>query len=269
MSYEQILRTHLVRRKPQSFVDMRRKRIEEALNWRGGTRDAPIKHLVTILPDGTEVFFLKPGKEVFNIKRPKPYDMTPCIGNTDRRLKFDEVWTFISRISVIDFDLFKAVLTLIYRNAFLIDHQETKPGIIRYQPSEEVIQAIREIEETIGDSMPSGLYGLLHFLDVLGWNEDVKYHTDKGSPTFKGNYGFNVGRINTLLTCIRVPYQASSFVRHVEEGIRERRSVDFMLLYTIMQQFAKSRGTCTPTNQNLLDWLAPYIIDEPPANRRL
>jgi hypothetical protein len=98
-----------------------------------------------------------------------------------------------------------------------------------------------------------------HFLDILGWNEDVKYHIENDRPTFTGKYPYKVGRINTLLTCIRVPYQGSVFVRHCLEKFDSKRDIDFSLLYTIMQQFAKSRETCTPTQQQLIKWLSPYI----------
>ncbi len=258
-----VLRTHLHGPRTHGLWQTKReKRILEALTWESGTQDNPRKHLVTKLYNGTEVYFLKPGKEVFNKKRPNPNDMLPVVGSPDIALKFDDVWGYLSKISVVDFDQFKAVLTLVYRIAYFIDHVEDRDGIIRYKPNGEVMRLIETIDIEAGIGFPFRLIGLLHFLDILGWNEDMKYHVEQGRPTFSGNYDVRVGRINTLLTCIRVPYQASLFVTHCIDNSAEKKNIDFSLLYGIMQQFAKSRGTCTPTQQQLKEWLSPYIAAE-------
>lgn len=233
--------------------------ILEALSWSKGTTEKPHKHMVSRLIDGAETYFLKPGKEVNNITRPNPHDMTPVVKDSKYRLRFDEVWTYLSQISLVDFEDFKAVLTIIYRNAYLLDHIEDEQGIVRYRPSKEIQKFVNKIDEKAEGISPFGLMGLLHFLDILGWNEDVKYHVENNNITFKGKYDFKVGRINTLLTCIRVPYQASTFVKDCFDA-KAPKDVDFMSLYTIMQQFAKSRGTCTPTQEKLREWLSPYII---------
>lgn len=263
MTFQEVLKTKLQGAGSRKICELKRKkRILEAMAWEGGTLDNPIKHLVTMLPNNIEVYFLKPGKEVANVKRPNPYDMTPVVGNPEYRLKFEEIWSYLSKISVINFDSFKAVLTLIYRNAYLLDHVEKKGGIIRYEPGEDILRCINSINDEIGSLGPFGLLGLLHFLDILGWNEDMKYHIEHNKPTFRGKYSYKTGRINTLLTCIRVPYQASVFVIHCLEKANSKQDIDFSLLYTIMQQFAKSRGTCTPTQQQLLEWLSPYITKD-------
>lgn len=257
--YRTALRTQIQKGKPEGLETKRAQRIREAIGWEGGTLDKPRKHTITTLTSGIEVYFLKPGKEVANSKRPNPHDMTPIVGDADKRLRFDEIWSYLSKISMIDREMFKAVLTLIYRNAYLLDHVEIA-GKLRYQPSGDISGCIADMEDRIGDVLPFGLMGLLHFLDILGWNEDVKYHTEKNRPTFTGNYQFAVGRINTLLSCIRVPYQTTSFVWHVLDNQDNRSNIDFLMDYETMQQFAKSRGTCTPTKKDLLEWLAPYIV---------
>ena len=261
MSFQNIIRTKRQGSAERPVLEYkRRKRILEALSWNSGTQDIPIKHIVATLPNGTEVYFLKPGKEVFNEKRPNPNDMLPVVKTDDLRLKFDDIWAQLSRISVINFEYFKAVLTLVYRNAYFLDHVENPEGVIRYSPNTEVQGLIADIESEVGNS-PLSLLELLNFLDVLGWNEDMKYHVENGKPTFSGHYNFNVGRINTLLTCIRVPYQAAVFVTHCLGQVDDKRNIDFSSLFTIMQQFAKSRGTCTPTQLQLLDWLSPYLFN--------
>jgi len=263
MAYQNILKTKIQGAASRRTCEIkRRKRIEEAIAWESGTLDNPRKHLVATLPSHIEVYFLKPGKEVANVKRPNPYDMTPVVGSPDSRLLFEDIWSYLSQISVINFDCFKAVLTLVYRSAYLIDHVEKKEGIIRYEPNDDITKCINNINKEIGDVLPFGLVGLLHFLDILGWNEDVKYHIEHKRPTFTGKYPYKAGRINTLLTCIRVPYQASLFVNHCLEKAENKKAIDFSSLYTIMQQFAKSRGTCTPTQQQLINWLSPYIVED-------
>lgn len=262
MTYQNTLRTKLQGSNTRSsWEDKRTKRIQEALNWEGGAEKEPKKYLVAVLSNGLEVFFLKPGKEVKR-ERPNLYDMLPVVGSPDLKPKFDDVWSYLSKISVVDFENFKAVLTLIYRNAYFIDHVEKQNGKIRYEPNEEITECIEQIEKQIGNASPLGLMGLLNFLDILGWNEDMKYHIEDNRPTFSGKYDLKVGRINTLLTCIRVPYQASLFVVHCIDKANDMKNIDFSLLYTIMQQFAKSRGTCTPTQQQLAEWLSPYIEEK-------
>lgn len=259
--YEGILKTVLQKGKPESTLDKRTKRIQEAIGWKGGTKEKPRKYLITTLPNNKEVYFLKPGKEVSNIERPNPYDMRPVVGDPEKRPKFDEMWSNLSSISVRNFEIFKAVLTLIYRSAYMLDHVEVKTGIIRYQPNQEISKCIESIENSIGNILPLGLMGLLHFLDILGWNEDVKYHIEDHKAVLDGQHTFQTGRINTLLTCIRVPYQASTFVKNIIENTSNKTDIKFKDLYEIMQQFAKSRGTCVPTHEQLVKWLSPYLIE--------
>jgi len=258
MTWEDALKTKLQRGKPESLLVKRMKRIREAIGWKKGSRENPRKHVVTNLPGGLQVYFLKPGKEAFNVRRPNPHDMTPVVGSPEERPTFTDIWSCLSEISLKNFEIFRAVLTLIYRNAYMLDHVEKREGI-RYEPSKEVSECIEEMNNEIGDILPFGLMGFLHFLDILGWNEDVKYHIENGEPTFTGKYPFRTGRINTLLTCIRVPYQASIFIKEVVENVKRKREINFKSLFTIMQQFANSRGTCVPTKKQLLEWLYPYI----------
>jgi hypothetical protein len=262
MTFENILKTKLQGSKTRTSWEYKRtKRIQEALSWERGTEERPKKYLVAVLSNDLEVFFLKPGKEVKRV-RPNPHDMLPVVGTPDLRLKFDDVWSYLSMISVADFESFKIVLTLIYRNAYFVDHVEKQDGKIRYEPREEITNCIEQIDKEIGIVSPVGLIGLLNFLDILGWNEDMKYHVENNRPTFSGKYDLKVGRINTLLTCIRVPYQAALFVAHCIDRANDKKSIDFSLLYTIMQQFAKSRGTCTPTKRQLAEWLSPYVDEK-------
>ncbi len=263
MNFPQELYTNIQGRSSKNFVLLKRKnRILEALSWSKGALEQPHKHVVTVLPTGTEVYFLKPGKEADpKRRRTNPHDMTPFVGNKDRRLKFDEIWADILRISATDFEGFKAFLTLVYRNAYMIDHVEVKPCIMRYQPVEPIVRIVERLEQLSRPGLPFGLMGLLNFLDVLGWNEDVKYHVESNRPEFKGKYTFDVGRINTLLTCIRVPYQTAEFIKNSRDAFQNKQEVDYLHICTVMQQFTTSRGTCTPTKRQLSSWLSPFITE--------
>lgn len=238
----------------------RKSRIQEAISWESGSSlDEQEKHVVGRLPDNTEVYFLKPGKEAFRSAGANPHDMTISVGESYVNARFEDVWVHLSRISTVSFELFRMVLVLVYRSAYLLDHEEIDAGI-RYLPRKPVANLIDEIDESSVDVLPrGGLPGLLNFLDMLGWNEDVKYHTEEGLPTFSGEHKFDTGRINTLLSSIRVTYQMSIFVEGVLNEATHPDNVDFRPAFKLMQQFASSRGTCKPTKANLLEWLSPYL----------
>jgi hypothetical protein len=255
MRLDEILRTPLVRGHPPTVLEKRTRRIEEALSWGDG------RHVVDTLHGGLEVFFLKPGKETFRRKRPNPHDMTPVVGIEGDPLDFKRIWSMMSRIPLVgSMDDFKAFLTLVYRDAYLLDHNDSG-GKVRYQPSKPIAGAVDELERRIGGALqPLGVSGMIHFLDILGWNEDVKYHTENGVATFDGKHKFKTGRLNTLLSCIRVPYQLSDFVQHVLSRSNDPSAIDMARVYETLQQFSNSRGTCVPTGDMLLAWLPDYIV---------
>jgi len=253
------LRTKLQRGEPQHTLLKRKAMVEEALAWPGGTRENPLRHVVANLPDGTEVFFLKPGKEAFR-RKPNPHDMTPVVGDLTELPTFGGLWTILSRISMVDFEAFRCVLVLVYRLAYLLDHGPYGSSY-RFLPQREVATSIDALEKAVGRVAPKGLYGLLAYLDMLGWNEDIKYHVEGGLVTFRGKHKFETGRINTLLTCIRVPYQVSEFARNALASRDHGRDIDFESIYAAMQAFSNGRGTCRPTHEQLLQWLSPYIVE--------
>jgi len=239
---------------------LRLERIAEAISWKPGPSiDEQRKYVVNNLSNGIEVVLLKPGWETISKKRPNLHDMTPRVGDVYKDATFMDLWAHLSKMSIIDFDAFRRVLVLIYRNAFLLDHRKTGDSI-RYSPREDVASVIDALDGRLKPILPAGgLWGFLNFLDILGWNEDVKYHTENNKPTFDGRYEVKVGRPNTLLTCIRVPFQMHRFIKDIVNKTKEPGTIDFQLGYKMMQDFLKTRGTCVPTNINLVDWLAPYI----------
>ncbi len=243
------------------FNEQRYQRILEAVRWEpGSSLDDQKKYVVDVLPSGQEVFFFKPGKEAFRTGNPNPHDMAPNVGTAYEDATFGEVWVNLSSISVVDFELFRKVLLLTYRNAFHIDHRVID-GKVRYRPSGGVMSAIKEVDrEMRGILYEGGILGLMHFLDILGWNEDVKYHTAQGEAAVPTSRRQRTGRVNTLLTFIRVTHEMSDFAVRVREA-SDPREVDFQQAYELMQQFARSRGICAATNQQLRSWLSPYLVD--------
>lgn len=257
-NYHKLLKTELQRGKSKELEDKRRKRILEALSWEAGySLDQPKKHLITTLPNGVEVYFLKPGKEAFRSQNPNKNDMTPCVGYGDKRYGFDDIWKQLSKISVFDFEIFKAVLIMIYRNAYFLDHIEDKKGIIRYKPGPKITDCIKLLEESIHDLMEYGLLGLLNFMDILGWNEDVKYNVEDGKPKFRDNW--KTGRLNTLLTCITIPYKTYKVVENIQKHSSKLQDIDWSLVYDTMTTLLRSRGVCPPKQKELLKWFSQYF----------
>lgn len=237
--------------------------IDEALSWNGGTVDNPVKYNLDTLPDGTEVYFLKPGKEVLEGEK-NPNDMRPVVGSDKTKPSFLDVWSDLTKIAIEDFEAFKVLLVVVYRSAYLLDHLPEGNGY-RYRPSGVFKECIDELETKVGSKVDLGVWGLVRFIDLLGWNEDVKYHSHEGRATFTtGKFAGKerVGRINTLLTCIRIPYETSKVERDFRKAEEAHREVDYLPLYALMQQLINSKGICTPRQEDITTWLSPYIYDQ-------
>jgi len=217
-----------------------------------------IRHVADILANGTEVVFHKPGKEAFRKKNPKPHDMTPVVPGYEWA-SFRDVWSILAWVSFAEPDAFKALAVLIYRSAYHLDHV-AEEGKLRYRPAPTVASCMDALDQRLAKFMPNrSVRAFLHFLDLLGWNEDVKYHFEDGKVTFTGDFPFKAGRVNTLLTCIRVPYEVSRFARHAVENASSPERIEFGHIIDVMQQFSIARGTCVPDDDQLLQWFAPYL----------
>lgn len=236
------------RERKGEVVRMRMSRIEEAVGWKPGTVKKPRKYTVDELPGGEEVYFLKPGREVARRRGRNPHDMTPLVGaNPEWRPTFVDVWEAL--LGLEDEEVFKAVLVLIYRSAYMLDHGEVKGGY-RYRPDLGVVRGLEERAGSPPRPFP-GLLGLLHFLDLLGWNEDVKYHARDDESAFRRR--FDVGRVNTLLTCIRVPCALRPF------KLPGTNSGGLRPLLGVCYDFLVRRGTTKPRQEDLVGWMSPYL----------
>ena len=256
-------------RNNKEFINKRRKRIEEAISFKSGTIEIPLKHLISFLPNDKETYFFKPGKETLR-KAPNVYDMSPNVGkkgiSDTESWTFEKIWEYLIKISIISQSTFKKVLALLYRNCFLLDHQEIKEGIFRYLPSDNILLYINNIEEfVLKDGFKEkfktkeiGLLEYLHFIDLLAWNEDVKYHIIDGKPDFL-KYNNKVGRVNTILSVISAPLMISNFILDIIHKTEIKGIIDVRLITSTIQMFAKSRGICVLSNKELLKNLKPYL----------
>ena len=262
MSCFGILRTQLQRRTSVELTRKRSMMIDEALGWPAGTRDKPRR--CDVGPSGSGqvlAYFLKPGKEVFRERNPNPNDMTPMVGSIGQRYSFQDMWVPLGASSLRGRETFRKMLVLVYRNAFLLDHV-VEDGKVRYRPSGEVMGCIDELDREVRDVLPCSLLEFLFMFDILGWNEDVKYHSEDGRVTFEGRRKVEVGRLNNMLTGIHATHRVAEFVDHVIEKSGDKEAIDLGLIFSAMQAFVRGRGVAPPSDKDLVDWLAPYLVRE-------
>ena len=183
-------------------------------------------------------------------------DMTPNVGDLYDRYSFGDIWKDMLNLSVrISKDSYKQLNVLLYRLAYLIDCEEVD-GKIRYNPTGEVYALIKNIQEEI-DSKKYDFKVLefLNFIDVLSWNEDVKYQAD---CTFEKP---KVGRINTILSLISIPLIFKEFVDLVIEKKDYLHELDYSLLIDVAQNFSRTRGVQPMSNKKLIEYLKPYLSE--------
>src|SRR5436309_433333 len=139
-------------------------------------------------------FALNRGKEAERKRNPKLQDMTLVVRGYEAA-SFRDVWSMLARVALSDEAGFAGLATLIYRCAFHLDH-EVEDRRLRYKPGPPTAAFIGDLGGRLGALLPDGnVWALLHFLDMLGWNEDVKYHFEEGRATFTGKYdNFMTGR---------------------------------------------------------------------------
>lgn len=268
MSEYNLIKTKIFRSNKE-FIKKRAQLIKEAIAFEGGTIKKPKKHLISSLPNGKEAYFFKPGKETLR-KVPNIHDMSPNVGasgiSETESWAFEKIWEYLIKISIIHQSTFKKVLVLLYRLCFLIDHKENTKGKLRYCPSQKNLDYINNIENFVLEdgfrdkfrTKEIGLLEFLHFVDLLGWNEDVKYHIVNGKPDFKTRAP-KVGRVNTILSVISAPLLISNFILDIIYKTENKGVIDVKLITSTIQMFSKSRGICVLTNKELLKQLTPYL----------
>lgn len=265
--WQSALRTDYIPGVPPDVQSKRMHLIDEAIQW-DGNLSQPKQHQISTSSDGSVLLFEKPGKEA--AEGTNQNDMRPVIVIKGQRLappSFSFIWSDLTNIAMVDFEAFRAILLLVYRNAYLLDHKANGDGKIRYEPEQQIRECIAELDRTVGSRSEFGsIDGLLRFIDLLGWNEDVKYHSFDGRASFtEGQWGGKdkkIGRVRTSLSCIRVPYDISEFMNAHRKEIEGGQKADFVPLYEIMQALINSKGLCVPRRtDDLFRYLDPYLAE--------
>ena len=187
----------------------RARRVEmttEAIGWPKGENQEKRK-ITEIYKIGDFVIAVgKPGKEAAPDFKRKHYitgvitnnrnDMNPFVMENGKKvgndLTFEAMFEQIEHLMHADMFGLELLGMLIFRMAFMLDHQKDAKGNWRYIPPTQTILVLNKCLPKIGDVSAEVF---LYFLDVLALNEDVKVHT-MGHENAK----FDYGRINTLLT---------------------------------------------------------------------
>ncbi len=250
---------------PADCKDKRFNRILEALHMESGTFENQKKHVIYNFAEGKEAYFLKPGKETRRKSSVNPNDMLPCVDGIEKKYSFADVWGNLCKLqNAVSADSYKKLSVILYRLAFLLDFNNVN-GKVRFSPSEEILGEISSIQkEADEEELGIDVLSLFYFIDLLGWNEDVKYHRPFLLPN--GEYSDiydglkeRAGRINTILTCISVPLSFQRYTENVIKNAASPSNIDFSLGLKIAQALTNRRGIYTLTNPELVEFLSPYL----------
>lgn len=189
-----------------SAKEKREKFVAEAISWDSGPNQENRVYTEVYSSGDYSIGVGKPGKEAnpnykgfrnykTGIKGNNPHDMNPHIllngKKIEKDLTFEGIFGEIEMMKKDNLFGLEIFGMLIYRMAFMLDHQKDDKGNWRYSPPEEIINLL---EEKIPKVSEKPIRAFLYFLDVLGINEDIK--VTQGGHGVSQDYG----RINTLLT---------------------------------------------------------------------
>ncbi|MDR0197125.1 MAG: hypothetical protein LBI36_02760 [Oscillospiraceae bacterium] len=253
----------------ERFFEIKRSLITEAVAFPVGTAAEQSKITVNII-NGIEAAFLKPGKEAKR-KKPNIYDMYPLVTYNQRecteKFSFEDIWGHLLKIFLVHKGTFIKSLVLLYRLCFFYDHC-SKDGKWRYSPSNEICELVNNLDKLVlregfadkfNEPSPLTLFQLLLFVDLLSWNEDVKYHAPKGEPYFNNLTESKTGRTNTVLSLISAPLLISKFIDDIAAKTQSGGVIDVKLITAVIQKFTRSRGLCVLSDSELKKALSPYL----------
>jgi hypothetical protein len=174
--------------------------VAEAIAFPVGTRGAQaFTRLIGVR--GYEVGVRKPGKEAdWEPPRTNPNDMLPTIRFNGEVIEYAPGFTAIFEV-LQDLGVGRNTLALeligclLFRSAFMLDHEEMEPACWRYVPPASVVADIEKWTPTAAD-LPIQVF--LHLIEALALNEDVKYKT----LNYDIQKGY--GRRNNLATCAHI-----------------------------------------------------------------
>ena len=253
--------TNIVIGCPETIIEKRKARITEALSINFTDPQKPVKYIIDLLPDGTEVYFMKPGKEYFR-ETPNLNDMLPCVGDLFTRFSFADIWELLCKLrNTIEFENYKKLSTILYRVAYLLDFDYID-GKVRFNPSQELLDEINMIQKDVDSKgITLNILAFIHFMDILGWNDEMKTHANNDGLNYIKRKP-RMGRINTILSCISIPLIFQEFVEEVIKNKDDKSKIDFTVIINVAQTFARSRGVCPLSNKELIKLLSPYLISD-------
>jgi hypothetical protein len=185
-------------------VELRRKALLWAINLPSGrSLDSQIETTYHVTYAGSMIKFGKPGKEVFRIRNPNKFDMTPILyekrhGELERSAKgfnFFEMLKDIQTKIVRDEEAGHILLATLYRCGVLADHAISDDKLC-YNPNIHIMQWLDDRLGKVGEFPPSEL---IPMYDAIMLNDDIKIYTNP-SRYQSGHlepYGPK-GRINTM-----------------------------------------------------------------------
>lgn len=253
------MRTQIVRGFPREFIQKRKDRIQEALNIPFESVDNPTKFVVDVLSDGTEVFFLKPGKE-YTRKKPNLNDMTPNVGSLFTNFSFADIWNLLCRLrNLLSLENYKKLSSILYRVAYLLDFSYVDEGKVRFTPSQELLDEIQSIQEEVDRKrLEVNILAFIHFIDILGWNDEMKTHANNDGLNYVKEKP-RMGRINTIFSCMAIPALLQGFVDEVLRSNGNTAEIDFSIATNIAQNLSRTRGIHSLTNKELVALFAPEL----------
>ncbi len=249
-----MLQTSIIKRLSPEMKNKRILRIKEALSFPMGDKTHKKRTYISKEKD-LIAYFEKPGKEYSRNNNPNINDMTPVVEGLNIA-SFSEIWKELLELSIIlNPDTYKKLFTIIYRLAYLLDCKEIN-GQVRFQPAGEILEEINNIQQEINSKGKKlNILKFLTLLDLIGWNEDVKYQANLSfKPVRKG-------RINNILSMISIPLIFKNFITEVITNAHNLENIDFTTLIDMAQQFARTRGIAPISNKDLVDHLSPFLIE--------
>lgn len=178
--------------------------INEAISWEGCAIQGQYReHIIWESQDKKyRVSLRKYGKEYYGLVKWKdghsehnPNDMKPSLFHNGEEINtlasFDDIFRFLEEIYFRNPEAARMLGCLIYRDAYLLDYQKEGRSYRYYPPTE----ALDYISERIPEWEGISIEAYLRYLDIISWNEDVKYYSIGYDVMKQG-----IGRTNNLLT---------------------------------------------------------------------
>ncbi len=183
--------------------------------------------------------------------------MTPNVDELFQKFSFEDIWTLLLKLYFnIPKNEYKKLCCIIYRIAYMLDFKILNETQVRFRPDNDILKVIHQIQTKINSSnIDIDIYAFLHFIDILCWNEDVKYQS------YCEFIKIRTGRINTALSIISIPLIFANFIEKLTEDIKNGNEPDYSSLIKVAQNFARTRGIQPISNVQLVEFLSPYLTN--------